>query len=67
MEQAVIEKALSNITMQAFDGLQESAVDGDRRMILALRQTILNFFAFGDEDMTFAIRFVDNLIEEFNS
>ena len=66
MEQEVIEKALRNITMQAFDGLQRT-FDADQRMILALRQTILNFFAFGDEDMTFAIRFVDNLIEEFNS
>ena len=66
MEQEVIEKALRNITIQAFDGLH-GTLDADRRMIQALRQTILDFFALGGEDMTFAIRFVDNLIEELNS
>ena len=63
MEQEAIEKALRNITIQAFDGLH-GTLEADR-LFLALRQTILNFLCLGDEDMTFAIRFVDELIEEF--
>ena len=63
----IVEKALRNVTKQAFDGLSDGSVEDGPRLILAMKQTILNFLERGDEDMTFAIRFVDELIEEFNN
>ena len=67
MEQEVIEKALRNVTRQALDGTGDGSVEDDGALIRAMKQTVLNFLERGDEDMTFAIRFVDELIEEFNS
>ena len=63
----MVEKALRNVTKQAVDGLADIYGEDGPRLILAMKQTILNFLERGDEDMTFAIRFVDELIEEFNN
>ena len=63
----IVEKALINITKQAVDGLTDIYSEDDGRLVIAMKQTIWNFLERGDEDMTFAIRFVDELIEEFNN
>ena len=63
----IVEKALKNVTKHAVDGLADIYGEDGPRLILAMKQTILNFLERGDEDMTFAIRFVDELIEEFNN
>jgi hypothetical protein len=63
----IVEKALRNVTKQAFDGLSVGSIEDDARLVIALRQTIWNFLDRGDDDMTFAIRFVDEVIEEFNN
>jgi hypothetical protein len=63
----IVEKALRNVTKQAVDGLTDIYSEDGPRLVIAMKQTIWNFLERGDEDMTFAIRFVDELIEEFNN
>ena len=63
----IVEKALINITKQAVDGLTDIYSEDGPRLVIAMKQTIWNFLERGDEDMTFAIRFVDELIEESNN
>ena len=67
MEHEIVEKALRNVTKQAVDGLTDIYSEDAPRLILAMKQTIWSFLERGEEDMTFAIRFVDELIEEFNN
>jgi hypothetical protein len=67
MDHEIVEKALKNVTKQAVDGLADIYGDDGPRLTLAMKQTIWNFLERGEEDMTFAIRFVDELIEEFNN
>ena len=49
------------------DGLADIYGDDGIRLISCMKQTIWSFLERGDEDMTFAIRFVDELIENFNN
>jgi hypothetical protein len=67
MEHEIVEKALRNVIKQAVDGLADIHSEGGPRLVIAMKQTIWNFLERGDEDMTFAIRFVDELIEESNN
>ena len=67
MDHEIVEKALKNVTKQAVDGLADIYGDDGIRLILCMKQTIWSFLERGDEDMTFAIRFVDELIENFNN
>jgi len=63
----IVEKALRNVTKQALDGLSGNYDEDGPKLTQAMKQTIWNFLERGDEDMTFAIRFVDEVIEEFNN